>query len=317
MLKVWVRDAARDTFQTSGLDNQGYSQAPDHVALAQATQDRVSFNGSLDLPFQDYRIVYFGELQPKTNPEIWNFGIERYQGNISQVREYYDGELAFRTVFTPEVRAQQYVNDWATRFYSGVNFRGNSFDNEFHGENGTDVLRGFGGDDFLVSGDGDDQFFGGTGNDRISAGDGDDVLKGGAGGDTLLGMAGADALIGGWGEDFLWGGKGRDLLNGGADADIFYFNHINETKPGRGQRDVIRDFTPGEDILDLSGIDARSGHSGDDSFRYIGEADFTGRSGQLRYCDGLVLGDVDGDAQPDFAIDIRGTPDLGADDFQL
>ena len=64
------------------------------------------------------------------------------------------------------------------------------------------------------------------------------LLQADAGGGTLVGTAGRDILV---------GGPGADVLQGGAGADVFV--------PGSGSgggEDVILDFTPGEDVIDLS-----------------------------------------------------------------
>lgn len=73
-----------------------------------------------------------------------------------------------------------------------------------------------------------------------------DVLTGDARADMLVGGGGADTLSGAAGDDVLADGAGCDLLTGGAGADLF-------TLSGDGAADTIRDFTPGEDRIDLSG----------------------------------------------------------------
>ena len=70
----------------------------------------------------------------------------------------------------------------------------------------------------------------------LSGTDGDDVLVGGAGDDTLAGGAGDDILVDGAGFDDLTGGAGRDTFVFRAD----------------GVEDVIQDFDPALDRLDLS-----------------------------------------------------------------
>lgn len=72
-------------------------------------------------------------------------------------------------------------------------------------------------------------------------------LTGDGRGDMLLGGAGPDALTGGGGDDILVDGAGADRLSGGAGRDIFVLTRD-------GARDVIADFTPGEDRLDLSAL---------------------------------------------------------------
>lgn len=68
----------------------------------------------------------------------------------------------------------------------------------------------------------------------------------GTSGNDMLSLSGGNGLLdGGAGEDVLSDGSGRDTLIGGAGADIFVLM-------ADGQRDVIADFTLGEDRLDLS-----------------------------------------------------------------
>jgi len=70
-------------------------------------------------------------------------------------------------------------------------------------------------------------------------------IEGTAGDDLLLGYAGADTLEGAAGDDVLIAGTGADRLTGGAGADVFVFR-------ADGQRDLITDFQPGLDRIDLS-----------------------------------------------------------------
>lgn len=147
--------------------------------------------------------------------------------------------------------------------------------------------------------------FGGVKGDEIHGGDGNDRLFGGKGGDLLAGDGGSDRLI---------GGNGVDALEGGTGADVFIFRHAAEA--GRG--DVILDFSRAEgDRIDLSGIDARSGAAGDQAFSFIGAKAFSGKAGELRYRDGIVSGDVDGDGKPDVLIEIANDHALAASDFIL
>ncbi|RMF38788.1 MAG: hypothetical protein D6754_06790 [Alphaproteobacteria bacterium] len=106
------------------------------------------------------------------------------------------------------------------------------------GGNGDDLLFGEGGADRLIGANGDDQLFGGYHGD---------VLSGGSGDDRLFGSTGADRLRGDSGFDWLDGGMGADWLFGGAGSDIFVFS-------GRFGNDLIFDFNPGQDLIDLSGV---------------------------------------------------------------
>ncbi|MBV1865510.1 MAG: hypothetical protein KUG74_13910 [Rhodobacteraceae bacterium] len=148
----------------------------------------------------------------------------------------------------------------------------------------------FGGDgaDRIVSGNGDDRVHGGDGNDRIFGGAGVDVIYGGTGndrivggpdypiywimgaaangleafatrslGNTMFGGAGNDRIIGGHLDDLIDGGLGRDVLiagvgndrlSGGRGADVFVF----DANADEG-RNVITDFTDGQDIIRMNG----------------------------------------------------------------
>lgn len=86
----------------------------------------------------------------------------------------------------------------------------------------------------------------GTTGQTLTAPTGGGILTGGSGRDILTGVGGADRLFGGAGDDILRDGAGSDTLTGGAGRDLFILSYD-------GQHDVITDFTPGEDRLDLSG----------------------------------------------------------------
>ncbi|UVM68299.1 retention module-containing protein [Pseudomonas sp. B21-009] len=155
---------------------------------------------------------------------------------------------------------------------------------------GNDVLIGGDGNDFLYGGDGNDLLIGGAGNDLLDGGAGIDTASyasagsavtvnlstvgaqntGGAGTDTLVaienligsdyndnltgndnanvlnGGLGNDTLIGGGGDDVLIGGPGNNTLTGGTGSDTFLYQQ------GNTGHDVVTDFTPGTDRLDLS-----------------------------------------------------------------
>lgn len=104
---------------------------------------------------------------------------------------------------------------------------------------------------------------GGEGNDTIDAstsgvtliasgGDANDTIRGGSGADTLNGDGGRDFLYGGAGNDILNGGAGQDELFGGAGNDTFRVSSALDSPPGLF--DVARDFTTGEDTLDLTAL---------------------------------------------------------------
>jgi Ca2+-binding RTX toxin-like protein len=194
------------------------------------------------------------------------------------------------------------------------------------GGSGDDQLFGNSGKDRLYGNEGRDKLFGGASNDTISGGADNDILDGGSNNDRLYGDSGDDALKGGSGNDWIVGGLGRDKLYGGSGADVFDFNSSQESRVG-SQRDVIYDFQSGRDLLDLRGIDANELRKGNQAFTWScmdvafvnpDEADssllktgFTGKAGQLRYDNGILMGDTDGDRKADFQIKIVGHFSVG------
>lgn len=93
-----------------------------------------------------------------------------------------------------------------------------------------------------VAGHGDDLVLGNEANNRI---------YGKAGWDILLGLGGHDLIAGSSGNDLLFGGTGNDRLHGGGGKDFFNFG------PEDGNyRDVILDFTPHTDRIDLTAFPA-------------------------------------------------------------
>ncbi len=144
-----------------------------------------------------------------------------------------------------------------------VNLGGYNQSNDvFIGGEGADTLQMTSGDDALFlrdsvsDADADVRI---SGIEVIEAGDGNDIidltsdiesygdvtLNGDAGDDTLWSNAGDDLLLGGAGDDHLYGSAGNDTLSGGTGWDTF---QIGKTDG----HDIITDFTPGEDIIDLS-----------------------------------------------------------------
>jgi Ca2+-binding RTX toxin-like protein len=230
---------------------------------------------------------------------------------------------------------------------------GSAFADTLMGTEGWNVLSGGAGDDLLVGRGGSDRLDGGDGIDTVSyagvtarvwvnlssasggfpdLGDSDQLsgienVIGTAFADTLTGNVVANALSGGGGNDRLMGGLGGDTLTGGAGADVFDYDALADSPVGVGSRDVITDFQRGLDDIDLRDIDANTARSGDQSFRFIGTQEFRGREGEVRYVTvdqagtandfTIVSGDIDGDRNADFEIQIFGIVPLGSGDFLL
>lgn len=197
-----------------------------------------------------------------------------------------------------------------------------------NGEDGSDTLDGGGGDDILSGetgvdqlngGDGADVLFGGADGDSLTGGLGGDVLNGEGGGDTLNGGDESDTLSGEEGADVLIGGRGADVLIGGAGADRFVFSDAADS-PATG-RDFVFDFRVGEDLLDLSAVDANTLMAGDQAFQLVGQ--FTGRAGELvvqfdvNTGRALVVGDTNGDGIGDFGFIVGGQIPFSPGDFVL
>jgi uncharacterized protein len=70
---------------------------------------------------------------------------------------------------------------------------------------------------------------------------------------TITGTAGRDTLVGTPGDDVITGGEGADTLTGGAGSDVFVYTSM------RDAGDVITDFVPGTDRIDLSALLASIG----------------------------------------------------------
>lgn len=110
-----------------------------------------------------------------------------------------------------------------------------------------DRLYGSSGDDRLYGNGGSDRLYGGTGKDRLDAGNGNDYVAGESNNDVLKGGDGKDTISGGSGNDMIHGGTGADVLYGGYGRDTFAF----DTRLGRGEVDVIRNFNVKDDTIRL------------------------------------------------------------------
>jgi VCBS repeat-containing protein len=147
-----------------------------------------------------------------------------------------------------------------------------SGNNEMHGGAGNDLLYSGAGNDLLDGGTGSDtasyahataavtvnldllgaQNTLGAGTDTLTGIENllgsnfNDSLTGDANNNVINGGLGNDFLNGGAGDDLLIGGMGNNTLTGGAGADTFQW------LKGNSGHDLITDFTPGTDKLDLS-----------------------------------------------------------------
>lgn len=128
---------------------------------------------------------------------------------------------------------------------------------KFIGSGQADIVNATFGADTLLGGGGTDSLFGDNGNDSID---------GGAGSDELIGAAGADTIDGGADGDDITGGTGTDRLTGGAGSDQFFFNiDAGAADTGKStnafKQDVITDFTPGVDFIELTGTSSDNNYT--------------------------------------------------------
>ena len=164
--------------------------------------------------------------------------------------------------------------------------------------------------------------------DNVAIGEnGNDVIRGLAGNDTLIGDQGHGFIGTTPGDDTLIGGLGKDTMTGNEGHDTFVFESILDTGKTRSTRDVITDFTRGEDLVDLAAVDANVLMDGDQAFSWRGERGFSGSAGELRFVREnnpgsandrtIVEGDVNGDRIADFQIELAGLHRLTDHDFLL
>jgi hypothetical protein len=64
-------------------------------------------------------------------------------------------------------------------------------------------------------------------------------------------------------------------------------------------------------------VDADNLAPGDQQFTYIGGAAFSGVRGELRYENGIVRGDVNGDGSDDLQIELFNNPAITVNDILL
>ena len=192
-------------------------------------------------------------------------------------------------------------------------------------DGGTDLVRTS--VDYTLGANVENAFVSGPTGLTLTGNDLDNLLAGGTGGDTLLGMGGADTLRGGAGSDIIDGGAGTDTivggtggdtLTGGADSDTFMYFTVDESLPLSS--DVITDFQShdgdfvGDDVLNLSGIDANTAIAGDQAFGFSSTTPTANSMWVVSNTDNgdgthtFVLGfDVNGDTTADMELTLHAT----------
>ena len=155
--------------------------------------------------------------------------------------------------------------------------------------------RGTSGRDFLLAPRQNSELIGGAGNDLLRGNTGNDALWGGQGQDTLSGAQGNDWLQGGQGSDRLSGGKGADFFSYKTiDASSRWRETITHFDGRRGDRMGITAVLDGKDPFANPG------------WEYIGSSPFSNAPAELRFANGRLQGDVDGDGKADLLIQLLG-----------
>jgi serralysin len=148
-------------------------------------------------------------------------------------------------------------------------------------------------------------------NSELFGGAGNDLLRGNTGNDALWGGLGQDTLSGAQGNDWLQGGQGPDQLTGGEGADFFSYQ-INDASSR--WRDTITDFEGLKgDRLGITAVLDGTDPFANPGWKYINSKAFSGAPAELRFADGNLQGDVDGDGKPDLLIHLLGVNTFNTD----
>lgn len=207
------------------------------------------------------------------------------------------------------------------------------------GNDQDNVIIAGGGNDIIIAtiNDGDDDYDGGDGYDTydFSASTADtliDVLSGYAEGDDTGydTIDGIEQFFGGSGDDTFIAGLGHNVFSGGDGDDTFVFQSVASIGYGSGSRDQILDFAVG-DRIDMHKISKEVFENIEQAFEdpimrrfiMISSDDIFDRPGQIRFIydvfddrDVTILqGNIDGDADAEFEIELIGHYELRNEDF--
>ena len=136
------------------------------------------------------------------------------------------------------------------------------------------------------------------------------------------GNGGVNVITGNGKANVITGGGGGDVLTGGVGGDTFDFNSANESI-GANTHDLIKDFKPLTDRIDLSAIDADVTGGGNQAFTFLDVLNsvFSGTPGELRFVTSgnntMIEGNTDSDKVAEFQIELTGNIALSIADFIL
>ena len=146
---------------------------------------------------------------------------------------------------------------------------------------------------------------------RVIRGTGiNDMLLGGGRADRLIGGNGNDKMLGRGGNDDFLGEAGADVLTGGPGRDHFIYTSLQDSVAGEKERDRITDFDGrAGDRIDLSEITELQ------NFSYLQDKPFSAKGDgapEVRFADGLLEADVNGNGLADFAVMLTGVIQFNA-----
>lgn len=155
-------------------------------------------------------------------------------------------------------------------------------------------------------------------------------INGSSRADILVGNSNGTTINGNGGDDIFIGNGGGDTLNGGSGNDIFVFNAVADSAPGttsgHPNYDTVSNFTPGQDKIDMSAIDASTA-AGIQHFTFVDNATPTVDPGvqansitwyqDTSHNETIIQADVTGNTTPEVEIHLAGAVTLHAQDFIL
>lgn len=238
--------AASDGTQLAELDSNNNSNMYQDIATGGTGAFQLSFDYSprpgVDAASNGVEVYWDGVLIDTLTGDVAGFTTHTYNVNGAGATT----RLEFKAVGTDDSLGG-FLDNVKVQTYGGE-----GSNDTIDGGSGNDNISGGYGDDVITGGSGDDIITAGEGNDKIDAGSGNDNIDGGTGNDTFITGSGTDTIIGGEGDDNLNGGSGADLMTGGSGADIFDFNALTDST--LTQRDLIQDFSQGNDHIELIGL---------------------------------------------------------------